>query len=250
MMINTRPTDTIVDMPRTPKHGAIESSQATQTSQCISTHSSVSPVVHSEEQCLDSRKLLGQSALQNELFQALRLGGLTENAASSLLTKRAKRIDRSNRIKREGTAASRGSGTDARGSAKGLLKRWSDDDDQLEQPTEVDSVEKAFGKTLRKMLQEWIGRTAKLDGYVSELLENGYDTHEMLTELDETSLAALGMLKPHAKKVMKHIRRLDPDLPSDEKIHLRVDESILTNLGSPRAHKLPLRDLSLLLQGR
>jgi len=200
-------------------------------------------------------KLVGQSALQNQLFQALRLGGLTENAASSLLTKRTKRIDRSNRIKREATAASRGGGTDARVSAKGLLKRWPDGD-QLEQP-----VEKAFGKTLREMLQEWIGRTAKLDNYVSDLLENGYDTLEMLTELDEISLAALGMLNPHAKKVMKHVRRLDPDVSSDEKMHPDVDESILTNLSSPRrkrivfppstrAHKLPLRDLSLLLKGR
>lgn len=61
---------------------------------------------------------------------------------------------------------------------------------------------------VRCLLEEWLGFTQKLDFYVNTLLQNGYDTFEMLAELTEADLLELGMLKPHARKVLKHVSEL------------------------------------------
>ena len=68
---------------------------------------------------------------------------------------------------------------------------------------------------VKYLLQEWLGSTPKLDEYATTLLENGYDTPEMLDEpTSPDDLVKLGFAKSHANKVVKCVaERSQPSSP-------------------------------------
>jgi len=110
------------------------------------------------------------------------------------------------------------------------------------QAASATEFKKGIEKTIRQLLQDNLGYTQKLDEYVESLFESGYDTPEMLAELTEADLLGLGMLKPHAKKMLKHVGCMAPNADAGEKI---------TPNGSTMAgcaYNSPLADLSLILK--
>jgi hypothetical protein len=63
----------------------------------------------------------------------------------------------------------------------------------------------------RQLLLSWLGNSPKIDQYVHALAKHGYDTPEMLQEayddeLSELQLQLMGMCRPHARRVMMHVR--------------------------------------------
>ena len=83
---------------------------------------------------------------------------------------------------------------------------------------------------VRHLLQDWLGSTPKLDEYATTLLNNGYDTPEMLDELTlPEDLLKLGFSKPHANKVIKCVSQ--PSSPSYSPVSASdTDRMIGTNL--------------------